>query len=80
MRVRRFSVRKMSPQTCPPVHFRGGSSAFVLALWFACAAFCAAADLANNEDVKEFYLGMGGVERKSFKDVKSYKRRKRWLA
>ena len=32
------------------------------------------------EDVKEFYLGMGGGERKSFKDVKSYKRRKRWLA
>ena len=40
----------------------------------------AASDLANNEDVKEFYLGMGGGERKSFKDGKSYKRRKRWLA
>ena len=40
----------------------------------------AAHDLANNEDVKEFYLGVGGGERKSFKDVKSYKRRKRWLA
>ena len=40
----------------------------------------AAADLASNEDVKEFYLGVGGGERKSFKDVKSYKRRKRWLA
>ncbi|MBI3102672.1 MAG: ABC transporter ATP-binding protein [Burkholderiales bacterium] len=39
-----------------------------------------AQDLANNEDVKEFYLGVGGGERKSFKDVKSYKRRKRWLA
>ncbi len=39
-----------------------------------------AEDLRNNEDVKEFYLGMGGSERKSFKDVKSYKRRKRWLA
>ncbi|MBK9441103.1 MAG: ABC transporter ATP-binding protein [Comamonadaceae bacterium] len=39
-----------------------------------------AGDLANNEDVKEFYLGMGGGQRKSFKDVKSYKRRKRWLA
>jgi len=39
-----------------------------------------AKDLRNNEDVKEFYLGMGGGERKSFKDVKSYKRRKRWLA
>ena len=39
-----------------------------------------AKDLANNEDVKEFYLGMGGGQRKSFKDVKSYKRRKRWLA
>jgi branched-chain amino acid transport system ATP-binding protein len=40
----------------------------------------AAAELASNEDVKEFYLGVGGGERKSFKDVKSYKRRKRWLA
>ena len=39
-----------------------------------------ASELASNEDVKEFYLGMGGGERKSFKDVKSYKRRKRWLA
>ena len=39
-----------------------------------------AGDLANNEDVKEFYLGVGGAERKSFRDVKSYKRRKRWLA
>jgi len=39
-----------------------------------------ASDLRNNEDVKEFYLGVGGGERKSFKDVKSYKRRKRWLA
>ncbi|WP_144730784.1 ABC transporter ATP-binding protein [Extensimonas perlucida] len=39
-----------------------------------------ASDLANNEDVKEFYLGMGSSERKSFKDVKSYRRRKRWLA
>jgi len=40
----------------------------------------AAVDLRENQDVKEFYLGMGGGERKSFKDVKSYKRRKRWLA
>ena len=35
--------------------------------------------LQNNEDVKEFYLGGGGGERKSFKNLKSYKRRKRWL-
>lgn len=40
----------------------------------------AARALAENEDVKEFYLGMGGGDRKSFRDVKSYKRRKRWLA
>jgi len=39
-----------------------------------------ASQLADNEDVKEFYLGVGGGERKSFRDVKSYKRRKRWLA
>src|SRR5512140_217707 len=36
--------------------------------------------LAQNEDVKEAYLGVGGADRKSFKDVKSYKRRKRWLS
>jgi branched-chain amino acid transport system ATP-binding protein len=32
----------------------------------------------DNEDVKEFYLG-GGGERRSFKNLKSFKRRKRWL-
>ncbi|WP_213285887.1 ABC transporter ATP-binding protein [Bradyrhizobium sp. sGM-13] len=36
--------------------------------------------LAANEDVKEFYLGIAGDKRKSFRDVKHYKRRKRWLA
>ena len=35
--------------------------------------------LATNEDVKEFYLGGHGAERKSFRNIKSYKRRKRWL-
>jgi len=39
-----------------------------------------AGQLASNQDIKEFYLGMGGDARKSFRDVKSYKRRKRWLA
>ena len=38
-----------------------------------------AADLANNEDVKEFYLGFSTGGRRSFRDVKSYRRRKRWL-
>jgi len=38
-----------------------------------------AAELMDNEDVKEFYLGGGGEERKSFKNLKSFKRRKRWL-
>ena len=36
--------------------------------------------LRENEDVKEFYLGVGTGERKNFRDGKSYKRRKRWLA
>jgi branched-chain amino acid transport system ATP-binding protein len=36
--------------------------------------------LRDNEDVKEFYLGIGTGTRKSFRDFKSYKRRKRWLA
>jgi len=39
-----------------------------------------AADLRENPDVKEFYLGLGDSgHRKSFRDVKHYKRRKRWL-
>ncbi|MCJ7593836.1 MAG: ABC transporter ATP-binding protein [Desulfobacterales bacterium] len=37
-------------------------------------------DLKENEDVKEFYLGFGSLsQRKSYRDVKHYKRRKRWL-
>ena len=40
----------------------------------------AARDLSENEDVKEFYLGVGGEGQKSFRNVKHYKRRKRWLA
>jgi branched-chain amino acid transport system ATP-binding protein len=39
-----------------------------------------AAELRENADVKEFYLGIAGGERKSFREVKQYKRRKRWLA
>ena len=39
-----------------------------------------AAALRENEDVKEFYLGVGGEGRRSFRDVKHYKRRKRWLS
>ncbi|MFZ6722126.1 ABC transporter ATP-binding protein [Undibacterium sp. Ji49W] len=39
-----------------------------------------AKDLSTNEDVKEFYLGVSGAGRKSFKDMKFYRRRKRWLA
>ncbi len=36
-------------------------------------------ELAENEDVKEFYLGFSSAGRRSFRDVKSYRRRKRWL-
>jgi branched-chain amino acid transport system ATP-binding protein len=36
--------------------------------------------LRDNEDVKEFYLGVSGENRRSFRNVKAYKRRKRWLA
>ena len=36
--------------------------------------------LAENEDVKEFYLGVSTGGRKSFRDAKSYRRRKRWLS
>ena len=39
-----------------------------------------AKELAANEDVKEFYLGLSSAGRKSFRDVKHYRRRKRWLA
>jgi branched-chain amino acid transport system ATP-binding protein len=38
-----------------------------------------ARDLAENEDVKEFYLGISAAGRKSFRDTKFYRRRKRWL-
>jgi branched-chain amino acid transport system ATP-binding protein len=40
----------------------------------------AAKDLAENEDVKEFYLGISREGKKSFRDAKFYRRRKRWLA
>ena len=40
----------------------------------------AAEKLQADEDVQEFYLGLHGGERKSFRDVKHYKRRKRWLS
>ncbi|MFQ5993829.1 MAG: ABC transporter ATP-binding protein [Acidiferrobacterales bacterium] len=36
--------------------------------------------LSENEDVKEFYLGVSGEKRRSFRDFKHYRRRKRWLA
>ena len=39
-----------------------------------------AKDLRENPDVKEFYLGMAEGGRKSFRDVRSYRRRKRWLS
>ena len=39
-----------------------------------------AAELGENEDVKEFYLGIASGKQKSFRDVKHYRRRKRWLA
>jgi len=40
----------------------------------------AASELARNEDVKEFYLGLSASGRTSYRDVKHYRRRKRWLA
>ncbi len=40
----------------------------------------AAATLADNEDVKEFYLGISTAGRRSFRETKHYRRRKRWLA
>ena len=39
-----------------------------------------AAELRENPDVKEFYLGVSEEGRKSFRDVRSYRRRKRWLS
>ena len=40
-----------------------------------------ASKLKDNEDIKEFYLGLSGVgQKKSYREVKHYKRRKRWLA
>jgi branched-chain amino acid transport system ATP-binding protein len=39
-----------------------------------------AESLSGNEDVKEFYLGISSGGRRSFREVKHYRRRKRWLA
>ena len=39
-----------------------------------------ATELASNEDVKEFYLGLSAGARKNYRDAKHYRRRKRWLA
>ena len=39
-----------------------------------------ASELRENPDVKEFYLGVSEEGRKSFRDVRSYRRRKRWLS
>ena len=39
-----------------------------------------AQQLQTNEDVKEFYLGLSAAGRRSYRDVKHYRRRKRWLA
>jgi branched-chain amino acid transport system ATP-binding protein len=39
-----------------------------------------AQELRENEDVKEFYLGLSSQGRKSFREVKHYRRRKRWLS
>jgi len=39
-----------------------------------------AAELAEDRDVREFYLGIGDRGRRSFRDVKSYRRKKRWSA
>jgi branched-chain amino acid transport system ATP-binding protein len=37
--------------------------------------------ISQNEDVREFYLGLTGVgQRKSYREVKHYRRRKRWLS
>jgi branched-chain amino acid transport system ATP-binding protein len=38
-----------------------------------------AASLRDNDDVKEFYLGLSDIGRRSYRDVKHYRRRKRWL-
>ncbi|HSA56684.1 MAG TPA: ABC transporter ATP-binding protein [Gemmatimonadaceae bacterium] len=39
-----------------------------------------AAELARDKDVQEFYLGGGGERRRSYRDVKTYRRKKRWSA
>jgi branched-chain amino acid transport system ATP-binding protein len=40
----------------------------------------AAEALRDDDDIREFYLGMGESGRRSFREVKSYRRRKRWAA
>ena len=57
---------------------RGALTLFLFTVLF--AGLGEAKTLRENEDVKEFYLGVAEGKRKSFRDVKHYKRRKRWLA
>jgi branched-chain amino acid transport system ATP-binding protein len=38
------------------------------------------AELREDDDIREFYLGLGEEGQRSFRDVKHYKRRKRWLS
>lgn len=45
-----------------------------------CVLDGSAADLREDPDVREFYLGMGGGTRKNYRDVKRYARKKRWLS
>jgi branched-chain amino acid transport system ATP-binding protein len=39
-----------------------------------------AADLKADKDIREFYLGLGGAGARSYRHVKLYRRRKRWLS
>ena len=70
---------------------RTAGKAAALAAELRCIAFSSLAELAGNceavvicvsadEDVREFYLGTaGGAERRSYREVKQYRRRRRWL-
>ncbi len=64
-------VQKLENGVCKGLQFS--------ASWSGRIMMDGSATLAENTDMKEFYLGISSEGRKSFRDMKSYRRRKRWL-
>ena len=78
LNARERMSRSWSPSRTPILRCATPNSATSWRTAASCSTATASA-LSDNEDVREFYLGVAGADRRSFRDVKSYRRRKRWL-